>query len=150
MDTTSWASPEQSPRSSLRAVAERLANGTFSFSCTITCHTVFVILNATYATVTIQLMTQTHPSSYEMQIQAVNHNPTGGILVWQVKRITKRISQPMTKTTHACPCTHTEMPPHTLTLGCKRLNNRISSNARNIVCSLKYWPDCFMITIPGF
>lgn len=146
MDTVSWASPERSPRSSLRAVADRLANGAFSFSCTLTCHTVFLILNAIYATATMQLMNQTHSSSDEMQVQAANHNTTGVILIWHVKRLT--IRQPMTKITHARPCTHTEM--HALTLGCQRLNNRILSNAGNIVCSLKYWPDCFMITIPGF
>lgn len=47
---------------------------------------------------------------------------------------------------HTQRCTHT----HRHTPGFKRLNKRISSNAGNIVCSLKYWPDCFMITIPAF
>lgn len=106
MDTTNWASTEQRPRRSLRAAAERLANGALSFSGTLTYHTLFVVLNATYATVRIHLMNQTHLSSDEMQIQAVNHNSTGVLLVLQVKRVAKKIIQLMTKTTHACPCTH--------------------------------------------
>lgn len=105
MDTTNWASTEQRPRSSLRTAAERLADGALSFSGTLTCHAL-VILNATYATVRMQLMNRTHPSSDEMQIQAANHNSTGVFLVWQVNRVTKKIIQPMTKTTHARPCTH--------------------------------------------
>lgn len=141
-----------SPRSSRRVVVETLANSTFSFSCTLTCHTGFVILNVTYTTAMMRLMNQTYPSSVEMQIQSVNHSPTGVILIWQVKRVTKKISQLMTKATHTSPCTHTHTQMHarTLTLAHKRLNNRTSSNAGNIVHLLKYWPDCFMITIPGF
>lgn len=47
MDTTRKASPAQSPRSCLRAARDTLANRAFCFSCTLACHTVFVILNAT-------------------------------------------------------------------------------------------------------
>lgn len=78
------------------------------------------------------------------------HSPTGVFLAWQVDRVTKKISQLMTKSPRAHTRTHTEVHAVTLTLGRRRLNNGIISNAGNIVCSLKYWPDCFMITIPGF
>jgi len=71
----------------------------------------------------MQLMNQTHSSPDETQIEAANHSPKGFILMWQVKRVTKKMSHPMTKTTQACPWTHMEMHAHALNLGRERLNN---------------------------
>lgn len=70
----------------------------------------------------------------------------------------------MTKSLHAHACTHTHTRARTqrthtrthrvhavtLALGCKRLNNRIISNARNIVCSLKCWTDCLWLLSQDF
>lgn len=74
--------------------------------------------------------------------------------IQQVERLAKQTIQPKILCCLSAipPSMHIHRDAHTHrhTPGFKRLNKRISSNAGNIVCSLKYWPDCFMITIPAF
>lgn len=143
IDTMSWEIPEQSPGSSARAVTGRPANDAVSFLCWLTCYTVFVILNATFTTTN-----ESNTSQLRWDTESGCLSQPNGCRSNTADRVAKLLAKEWPKP-HTHTCTHTEMHAHTFTLGLKRLNKSVSSNAGNIVCSLKYWPDCFMIAIPG-